>query len=66
MRPGPQVGEVYRWAGKRWRVVALEGGRAKIENIDRPANTATMPFEQFQPLRPDHDPVDGVDDEVQS
>jgi Lhr-like helicase len=41
-------GDVYVWAGKRWRVVEVTGERAKIVNVERPENTAAMPLSQFR------------------
>jgi hypothetical protein len=48
-----QIGEIYRWAGKRWRVTKLrygaEGGtQVLIQNVERPKNTAALPVGQFR------------------
>lgn len=49
--PNVQPGQVYAWAGKRWRVVRVDGGRVHIVNVAKADNTATMPLSQFRDWR---------------
>lgn len=46
----PRVGDIYRWAGKRWEVVAVDATSrtASVANVDRRYNTARMPWPQFR------------------
>lgn len=55
----PTVGETYRWAGKRWKVTAVDTASrtAAVVNVDRPTNTARLPWAQFKTDTKETEPV---------
>lgn len=44
-----EIGQLYVWAGKTWRVEWIRDGRAHIVNVAKAENTATLPLTQFRP-----------------